>query len=167
LRIHYSTVSDNQVSNKPKVIFQDPTVTIGDKIHALEWSMKPLFDFVRNIFKTPVVWWPWMAGLPLINLSSVFFLPRTEAWVVLGTGLLAATIMTVLHAKLGYVRLVGIGHFVWIPMLIWLVFRLDRILEGTLFYGWLLTLIAMDTVSLLIDIVDLLRYLRGERTPRF
>jgi hypothetical protein len=108
-----------------------------------------------------------MAGLPLINLSSVFFLPRTEAWVVLGTGLLAATIMTVLHAKLGYVRLLGIGHFVWIPMLIWLVFRLDHIQEGTLLYGWLLTLIVMDTVSLLIDIVDLVRYVRGDRTPRF
>ena len=131
------------------------------------WTTKPLFDFVRNIFKMPVVWWPWMAGLPLINLSSVFFLPRTEAWVVLGTGLLAATIMTVLHAKLGYVRLVGIGHFVWIPMLIWLVFRLDHILGGTLFYRWLLTLIAVDTVSLLIDIVDLVRYLRGDRIPRF
>ena len=86
---------------------------------------------------------------------------------MLGTGLLAATIMTVLHAKLGYVRLVGIGHFVWIPMLIWLVFRLDHIREGTLFYGWLVTLMAMDTVSLLIDIVDLVRYLRGDRTPRF
>jgi len=108
-----------------------------------------------------------MAGLPLINLSSIFFLPRVEAWVVLGTGLLAATIMTFLHAKLGYVRLLGIGHFVWIPMLIWLIFRLGHILEGTLFYGWLLTLIAMDTVSLLIDIVDLVRYLRGDRTPRY
>ena len=74
-----------------------------------------------------------MAGLPLINLSSILFLPRTEAWVVLGTGLLAATIMTVLHAKLNYVRLLGIGHFVWIPMLIWLGFRLENILEGTLF----------------------------------
>ena len=108
-----------------------------------------------------------MAGLPLINLSSIFFLPRTEAWVVLGTGLMAATIMTVLHSKLGYVRLVGIGHFVWFPMLIWLVFRLDHLSKGTLFYGWLLTLMAMDAVSLLIDIVDLVRYLRGDRTPRF
>jgi len=90
----------------------------------------------------------WMAGLPLINLSSIFFLPRTEAWVVLGTGLLAATIMTALHAKLGYIRLLGIGHFVWIPMLIWLGFRLDNILEGTLFHGWILTLMTMNTVSL-------------------
>ncbi len=86
---------------------------------------------------------------------------------MLGTGLLAATIMTVLHAKLGYVRLVGIGHFVWIPMLIWLVFRLDHIPGGTLFYNWILILVAMDTVSLLMDIVDLVRYLRGDRTARF
>jgi hypothetical protein len=108
-----------------------------------------------------------MAGLPLINLSSIFFLPRTEAWVVLGTGLLAAAIMTVLHAKLGYVRLIGVGHFVWIPMLIWLLFRLDHIPEGTLFHGWLIALLAMNTVSLLIDIIDLVRYLRGARAPRF
>jgi len=108
-----------------------------------------------------------MAGLPLINLSSIFFLPRTEAWVVLGTGLLAATIMTVLHAKLGYVRLLGVGHFVWIPMLIWLVYRLDHIPGGTFFRNWILTLIAMDTLSLLLDIVDLVRYLRGDHTPRF
>lgn len=129
--------------------------------------MKALVDFLKNIFKMPMAWWPWMAGLPLINLSSIFFLPRTEAWVVLGTGLLAATIMTVLHAKLGYVRLLGIGHFVWIPMLIWLGFRLDNILEGTLFRGWILTLMVMDTVSLLLDIIDLIRYLRGDRAPRF
>jgi hypothetical protein len=129
--------------------------------------MKALVDLLRNIFKMPVIWWPWMAGLPLINLASIFFLPRTEAWVVLGTGLLAATIMTVLHAKLGYVRLVGIGHFVWIPMLIWLAVRLDHISEGTLFYDWLLTVIVMDTLSVFLDIVDLVRYLRGDRTPRF
>jgi hypothetical protein len=119
------------------------------------------------MFKMPVIWWPWMAGLPLINLSAIFFLPRIEAWVVLGTGLLAATIMTVLHAKLGYVRLLGVGHFVWIPMLIWLVSILDHLPEGTFFRGWILTLIAMDTVSLLLDIVDLVRYLRGDRTPLF
>jgi len=129
--------------------------------------MKALVDFIKNIFKMPMVWWPWMAGLPLINLSSVFFLPRTEAIVVLVTGLLAATIMTVLHAKLGYVRLLGVGHFVWIPMLIWLGFRLNNIPEGSLFYGWILTLITMDTVSLMVDIVDLLRYLLGDRAPRF
>jgi len=124
-------------------------------------------DFARDIFRTPKAWWPWMAGLPLINLSSVFFLPKTEAWVVLGTGLLAATIMTTLHAKLGYVRLVGAGHFVWIPMLIWLGFRMDSIPAGTLFHGWLLIMMAMNTVSLLLDIVDFVRYLRGDRTPRF
>jgi hypothetical protein len=129
--------------------------------------MKALVDFLKNIFKMPAIWWPWMAGLPLINLASIFFLPRTEAWVVLGTGLLAATIMTVLHAKLGYVRLVGIGHFVWIPMLIWLVVRLAQIPEGTLFYNWLLAVIAMDTLSVFLDIVDFIRYLRGDRAPRF
>jgi hypothetical protein len=88
-----------------------------------------------------------MTGLPLINLASIFFLPRIEASVVLVTGLLAATIMTALHARLGYVRLVGVGHFVWIPMLFWLGFRMAEIPAGTLFYGWLLTLMVMDSVS--------------------
>jgi hypothetical protein len=128
--------------------------------------MKALFGLLRDMFKTHMAWWPWMAGLPLMNLFSIFFLPRTEAWVVLGTGLLAATIMTALHAKLGYVRLLGVGHFVWIPMLIWLGFRLDNIPEGTLFRSWILGLVVMDAVSLLLDISDLIRYLRGDRAPR-
>jgi len=64
-----------------------------------------LVDFLRNSSKIPKAWWLRMAGLLLINLSSIFFLPRTEAWVVLGSVLLAGTIMTVPHAKLGYVRL--------------------------------------------------------------
>jgi len=129
--------------------------------------MKALFDFIRNMYKVPWGWWPWMTGLPLINLASVFFLPRIEATVVLVSGLLAATIMTVLHAKLGYVRLVGIGHFVWIPMLFWLCFRLAEIPSDTLFYDWLFTLIVMDSMSLLLDFVDFFRYLEGDRAPRF
>ena len=67
---------------------------------------------------------------------------------VLGTGLLAATIMTFLHARLGYVRLLGVGHFVWLPMLIWLGFRLDSIPGNTLFRGWLYILINLDKASL-------------------
>lgn len=129
--------------------------------------MKALFDFIKNMYRVPRVWWPWMTGLPLINLASIFFLPRIEASVVLITGLLAATIMTVLHARLGYVRLVGVGHFVWIPMLVWLGFRMTEIPTGTLFYGWLLTLMVMDSVSLLLDTVDFFRYLREDRAPRF
>ena len=129
--------------------------------------MKALFDFIKNMYRVPWVWWPWITGLPLINLASIFFLPRIEASLVLVTGLLAATIMTILHAKLGYVRLVGVGHFVWIPMLFWLGFRMAEIPTGTLFYGWLLTLMAMDSVSLLLDFVDFIRYLRGDRAPRF
>jgi hypothetical protein len=129
--------------------------------------MKALVDFIKNIFKMPKAWWPWMVALPMVNLSSIFFLPRMEAWVILLTGLLAATIMTTLHSRLGYVRLVGIGHFVWIPMLIWLGFRLDNIPDGTLFRRWILTLMVMNTVSLLLDIIDLTHYLLGDRTPRF
>lgn len=129
--------------------------------------MKYVINFIKNMFKISPLWWPWMAGLPLINLASVFFLPRIEAIVVLITGITAATIMTILHTKLGYVRLVGIGYFVWIPMLIWLIFRLNYIREGTLFHVWLLILIGMDTVSLMFDIVYFFRYLRGERSSRF
>jgi hypothetical protein len=38
---------------------------------------------------------------------------------------------------------------------------------GTLFYGWLLTLMVMDSVSLLLDFVEFVRYLNGDRAPRF
>ncbi len=88
-----------------------------------------------------------------------------EAKIVLGVVLISATILMALFARLGYVRLLGIGHILWVPMIAWLWSRLDQIGTESLFGKWLLIVIVIDSISVVIDAIDVLRYIRGERTP--
>ena len=61
--------------------------------------------------------------------------------------------------------LLGIGHIVWVPMVAWLWTRLEVAPASSLFGYWLLATIILVSLSLLIDAVDVIRYLRGERNP--
>ncbi len=113
----------------------------------------------------PIPWQIWMVFLVTANLVlPFFFLGTSEAVVVLvaaGTGLI---IMMGLFAKLGYVKLLGIGHIPWLFTVPWLWSRLDQAVGSGPFYYWLIAVIALDSISLVIDTVDVVRYLKGERT---
>jgi hypothetical protein len=117
-----------------------------------------LIGFNRGILSMPIPWQIWMVFLVTANLVlPFFFLGTPEAIVVLvaaGTGLV---IMMILFAKMGYVKLLGVGH---IP---WLWSRLDQAVGSGPFYYWLLSVIVLDSLSLVIDTVDVIRYWQGER----
>ncbi len=64
----------------------------------------------------------------------------------------------------GFTRLVGLGHIVWVPLVMFLVSRLDSI-PATDAYGiWIRSVIAINTISLVLDAVDVVRFARGERS---
>jgi hypothetical protein len=113
----------------------------------------------------PLPWRIWVAVLHLTNLGGIFFLPGSEARVVLGGLLLAAFQQNIIFTRLGFVRLLGLGHFHWVAMLMWLVLRLNRISGEPLLYGWVIAVIVCCGVSLVIDTVDVVRYLFGAREP--
>ena len=111
--------------------------------------------------------WPWPAWLGLLVAANVggslMFLHTLEAKVVLASIAVGLAIMTVIFQKKGFVRLLGLGHLPWVAMVPWLAARLG---ESSGYFGlWLLAVIVLNTLSLLIDFVDVVRYLRGERAP--
>ena len=55
------------------------------------------------------------------------------------------------------------SHVFWIPMIIWLWPRLDQIPSDDAFGVWIRVMIAVNTLSLVIDAVDVVRYLAGDR----
>ena len=95
--------------------------------------------------------------------QRVFFGDRLEAQVVMGSLLVSMTLMTVLTARVGFTRLVGLGHIVWVPLLYFLWSRLGEIPADNLFGVWVRALIAVNAVSLLLDAVDVIRYVAGDR----
>lgn len=127
--------------------------------------MKAMLRFTRHILEMPIHWQLWVALLFLTNMAAVFFLPRVEASVVLAGLFVGALLQVGIFARFGFVRLLGIGHFHWFVMIAWLVTRLGSIRGEGFFHDWVVAVIALCGLSLLIDTVDVVRYLRGERKP--
>lgn len=112
-------------------------------------------------------WWliVWIAWLGTINLASLAFLREIEARWVLTAFLASLTTMVLLEHSYGYNRFLGLAHVIfWTPLLLYLYRRLARIVGPPRYENWLRTLLASNGISLLIDYVDVLRYLTGDRS---
>ncbi len=128
--------------------------------------LRAMFDFLRTMMTVPKPWVGWVMLLMMVNMViPLFYLGTLEGKVVLGGFVLGALLQGGIFSAKGFVRLLGIGHIVWVPMVAWLWTRLDAAPASTLFRYWLLATIVLVSLSLLIDAVDVIRYLRGERDP--
>ncbi len=128
--------------------------------------LKAVWQFNKGILTLPRPWRAWMGLLVLANMIlPFFFLETPEAQVVLIGVVASMTIMVTLFAKLGFVKLLGLGHIPWLFTVPWLVWRLGQVTASGFFFYWLLAVVILDGISLLVDAVDVLRYARGERQP--
>lgn len=129
--------------------------------------MRAMIDFFRTMLTLPKPWLGWVMLLMMVNMIvPLFYLGTPEGQVVLGAAMFGAFLQTWIFSSKGFVRLLGIGHIAWVPMLAWLWTRLDIAPADSLFRYWLLATIALVSLSLLIDTADVLRYLRGDRDPQ-
>jgi len=125
-----------------------------------------MMGFMKAILRMPVPWLFWVMLLVAVNLIvPLFFIQTVEAQLSIAALIAGAIAQSVIHARLGFVRLLGLGHIFWIPLVIWLGFRLSDTGLGDLFAIWLAALVLIDTVSLIIDGIDVVRFLSGERSP--
>lgn len=120
---------------------------------------------IAEILQEP--WWllAWIAWLGVVNVAAVAFWSEDEARWVLAAFVGAFVAMQVLYQLNGYNRFLGLAHIVfWVPLLIYLYGKLSKVVGPRLFETWLRVLMATNGVSLVIDVVDVLRYLAGDRT---
>lgn len=83
--------------------------------------------------------------------------------VVLAALAASMMLMTFLTGLTGFTRLLGLGHIFWVPLLFFLWTHLGQIPAND-FYGiWIRLLMVINATSLVIDAVDVFRYLAGER----
>ncbi len=128
--------------------------------------MKTTIRFLRTMMLMPKTWLAWLGLLVFINmLIPLFFIYTLEAKVVLIAIICSITIMTAVFSAKGFVRLLGIGHITWVPMIPWLFTRLENTSFDNLFGYWLVAIIILNSLSLIIDAIDVMRYIRGERRP--
>ncbi len=126
--------------------------------------MRAFIKFNKGMLKMPVHWQLWLVLLVTANLLiPLFFLARIEARVVVATLAASMTLMTVLTGRYGFTRILGMGHVLWIPLLYFLWIRLDAIPANDAFGIWIRALIVLNALSLIIDGIDVVRYVAGDR----
>jgi len=125
-----------------------------------------MIDFFRTLLLMPKHWVAWVGLLMLANMvGPLFFIKTLEAQVVLGAMLGGAAIQMALFKMKGFVRLLGIGHVLWVPMVIWLALGFEPEQLASPFGLWVAAVMTLNSISLIIDGVDVARYIKGERTP--
>lgn len=112
----------------------------------------------------PRLWCVWLAA---INLGCILFIQHIEAQVVLLVSVAAVLVQAGLYQKIGFVRLLGIAHILWIPMFAWMATRVDTISSDPALQMWLAVLALTNAASLIVDGFDVTRYLRGERGEHY
>ncbi len=126
--------------------------------------IRSFIKFNKGLMKMPIPVQLWLMLLVTANLVvPLFFLHRLEAQVAIGALFAGMMLMTALTALAGFTRLLGLGHIFWIPMLFWLGTRLDQIPADDAFGIWIRVLIALNAISLVVDAVDVARYVKGNR----
>ena len=110
----------------------------------------------------------WGAWLVAVNAASLLFIQHIEAQVTLGAVGVAVLAQALIYQRKRFIRLLGVTHVLWVPMLMWIALRLDTLpKQETAFHVWLIMLIATNAVSLAIDAWDATRFILGERQPHY
>ena len=123
--------------------------------------MNAFIKFNKGIMNSSLPVQLWVGLLVIFNMIiPLFFLDRLEAQVVLAASM---ALMTLITSTTGFSRLLGLGHIFWIPLLYFLGTHLDQIPPDDGFGVWVRALMVINATSLVIDAVDVLRYLAGER----
>ena len=126
--------------------------------------MNAFIKFNKGLMNSSLPVKLWVGLLVIFNMIiPLFFLERLEAQVVLAAIMASMAVMTLITGTTGFTRLLGLGHIFWIPLLYFLGTHLDQIPPDDGFGVWVRALMVINATSLVIDAVNVLRYLAGER----
>ncbi|MFO1173222.1 MAG: hypothetical protein U1E49_19925 [Hyphomicrobiaceae bacterium] len=128
--------------------------------HVLE-----LFGIVYLRFRAvPRLWCVWLVG---VNAACLLYITHVEAQAVLLVTAIAVAAQALIYGRIGFTRILGAVHLMWVPMFAWFATRAGSIASDPGLAHWIVLLFATNTVSLIVDAVDSIRFLRGERAPHY
>jgi len=127
--------------------------------------MRNPFGFFVELTQQPL-WVPvWVFYLMVINLASLGFWDEPFAKVIFGTFMVSAMLMMALYSRFGFEKLLGLGHILWVPLLIYILVLIPAVQGG--FQSYLVILAISIAVSLAFDIVDVWKYFTHRETLNY
>ena len=118
--------------------------------------MRNPFGFFFELIQQPV-WIPvWVLFLMITNVTSIAFWSEPVAKVIFLTFILSSILMVGLYTKFGYEKILGAGHILWIPLLIYVLMEIPVATAG--FKSYLIIFSVATAISLVFDVVDVGKY---------
>jgi hypothetical protein len=112
----------------------------------------------------PRLWCVWLVG---VNAMCLYFITHLEAQIVLAVSGISVMAFTLIYQRIGFTRVLGSIHVLWVPMFAWMATRIDANMSEPPLACWLVLLLATNMISLVVDAIDTVRFLRGERAPHY
>ncbi len=126
--------------------------------------LRAMIKFHKGMMRMPVPWRLWLMLLVAFNLAlPLLLIGHIEAQLVVGLFFVSMALMVILTMTAGFTRLLGLGHIAWIGLLGFLIARLGHIPPDDLFGVWVRAVIALNATSLVLDAIDVIRYIGGDR----
>lgn len=121
--------------------------------------MRNPLRFFIELMEQPVWVSLWVLFLMLVNMASLAFWQEAVAQLIFMNFLASAMLMMGLYARYGFTKILGLGHFPWIPLLAYVVLKIPT--AEALFKQYLLILSVSMAVSLVLDTIDVWNYFRS------
>lgn len=121
--------------------------------------MRNPLRFFIELIQQPLWVSLWVLFLMLINMASLAFWQEAIAQLILMNFLASAMLMMGLYARYGFTKILGLGHFPWIPLLAYVVMQIPT--TEASFKRYLLVLSVSMGMSLVLDTIDVWNYFRS------
>ena len=119
--------------------------------------MRNPFKFFVELMQQPV-WIPvWVFYLVLINMVSVIYWPEPLAKLIFITFMISAMLMMGLFSRVGFEKVLGLGHIFWVPLLAYVLIVLPTVESS--FKRYLVVFSISVAISLVFDFVDVWKYM--------
>lgn len=122
--------------------------------------------FILRMMRMRFPWNLWIMLLGGVNVVGVvLFFNTFEGKFALIAMIGSMIVMQVIYSKYGFVRLLGLGHILfWVPFVTWNFVQLSKTTSiNDNFRVWLISVTVFNSLSLLLDFADVVRFLRGEK----
>lgn len=113
--------------------------------------MRNPFRFFIELIQQPIWISLWVVFLMIVNVASISFWNEPLAKVIFVIFMLSAILMMGLYSRFGFEKILGMGHILWIPLLVYVLMEVQAANDA--FKSYLIILSVTIVVSLVFDIV--------------
>lgn len=123
--------------------------------------MRNPLRFFIELIRQPLWVSLWVLFLMLVNMASLAFWQEAVAQLILLNFLASAMLLMGLYSRYGFTKILGLGHFPWIPLLAYIVTQIPS--AEASFKRYLLVLSVSMAISLVLDTIDVWNYFRNRK----